>query len=437
MKRSIDQLLDSNGALKDVTLAEEAAYAEAPYRNVEITAKNNNLPDVAHDMAHRAVAESNKVLSDALNQENNERQLHVLCRTFEDAAKIPRDWSEIVDEYTTTGSLRAGNFSTPYVKFYMDQLDPTGADFEITQDPARLAVLYSATSRVVVRNSKVFVQRSIGGDATKANAKQVADSWRGDMTENNEEVEAAIVAWCKGGKGDRYPVAATQYRSSESVKHFGVDIFDAMSPLPEGIRSNIRIQRQLMASFIMAYSDSRVREKVSKQAGDLTRRIYLNPDFEATPEIFEEILAFANENGHAIQLKMLQRVDELASNYRKGDRATVRGDGIVVYAGESTANIVLEKILQIAERNPQAFVGREISRIPQVVADGIAVGDEPVGAKGASLTSHRSVIIESALDEVRSAGLSGPEARKKFLSALETRCENENVKYENIAFNAV
>jgi hypothetical protein len=115
----------------------------------------------------------------------------------------------------------------------------------------------------------------------------------------------------------------------------------------------------------MAYSDGRVQEKMAGTSTILDKRIYLNPDMEATPRLFEQLLQAANQAGISIQLKMVQRATEALNAHlkaAKGDEVGLRGDGIVVYTDGEHADDTLAMVLALAQDNSDAFRGRPHSR---------------------------------------------------------------------------
>jgi hypothetical protein len=198
-------------------------------------------------------------------------------------------------------------------------------------------------------------------------------------------------------------------------------------------------------NFLYGYSDARVGQRMQGNAEAITERIYLNPDAMAAPHVFEQVLQAVNKAGIPIEMKMLQRAQEMgyahiekSKDASKGD--ALRGDGIVLYASKETANDVLELALAVAQDNPEAFAGRETSRIPQVVAEGVAVGSEPLqkpGEKKESLTSHRARMLTVIAQKVADSGKTGQEARDAFRRGIDYYAAREGVDPHNLAFNAV
>jgi hypothetical protein len=89
-----------------------------------------------------------------------------------------------------------------------------------------------------------------------------------------------------------------------------MDVLDADGKGVPDVRANFKIQRQFGGVFVMAYSDSRVRQKMRGEEAELDKRIYLNPDMEAALEIFEQLLQTANAKGISLQLKIFQRAQK-------------------------------------------------------------------------------------------------------------------------------
>jgi hypothetical protein len=122
----------------------------------------------------------------------------------------------------------------------------------------------------------------------------------------------------------------------------------------------------------------------------------------------------------------------VCSVYGEGDR--ICGDGIVVYTNDTQANRVLDIVLGVAEHHVESFVGRELCRIPQPIADGIGVGDEPSNSRS-SLTAHRAALLEEVAAETRKSGLDGSSRIDYFRRLLAQRATEWGVNPQNLAFN--
>jgi hypothetical protein len=326
------------------------------------------------------------------------------------------------------------------IKGFLDKVKTTPEDEAIISDPERIAGLYLSTTDMITRNLKINLIRKASEPADPARIQKIKDAKQAfiDRLRDQSQVTAdQMVAFCE--KRGIWPSSAAEYHGFTID---GNDVIDNDSTAQVDYRPNIKIQRQFAETFIMGYSDKRVAEKVRGTAQELPKRIYLNPDPEAVPLIFEHLLQTANDKNMSLQLKMLQRSSELASVHRRrlGNRPkeSVRGDGMVIYANEADAQGILEMVLKLAKDNPDAFKGRQTSRVPTPVAEGIAVGDEPVLPNGGSesLTSHRSKILEHAATKTRGSGLSGAAALDLFRSTVNKIATLNGVNPNNIAFNA-
>ncbi len=365
--------------------------------------------------------------------------LRIRFETFEDAQKTEKQLSPAFIDGCLTDSLYVGGEKVG-IKGYLDKVQATEKDIAVIADPEQIAGIYLATTDMLARNLKVRVARNpdaVKDAARKIQIKDAKNAYLAKLAAESGQAADGIVNWCTG-KSERFdfPVKELEYQGFE---------IDGKDPLDNGevaavdFRTNFRIQRQDNGTFIMGYSDARVEQKMRKQDEVLAKRIYLNPDALATPQMFEQVLLAANEAGMSIQLKMLQRAPELAmlhGRQRKGTAAdSLRGDGIVIYAADKDANDVLKLVLTVAKDNPDVLIGRETSRIPQKIAEGIAVGDEPIQMPGTSLTSHRELIFGHVTSKIAASGLTGQAARDAFKRGFATISKLNGVNPHNTAFN--
>jgi hypothetical protein len=336
-------------------------------------------------------------------------ELKIRFSTFEAARGAEKVFSDTFIDGCTDGELKVGN-ERVNLKGYLDQVEATAKDDEVISDPKAIAGLYLKTSDVLARNLKLFVAPN--SDKTKnatrkATIKESKDGFIAGLRSKAPSVAASIKDWCDG-KSKPFPIYEMEYYGLEID---GKDVLDMASKPVSDIRPNIEIQRQLGADFIMGYSDARVEERFAGKEQHSAKRIYMNPDAEAAPELFEAVLQAANKAGLSIKLKMLQRATEFAEAHRRRQKGEVRdgfrGDGIVIYTDNRQADEVLGMVLAIAKDKPEAFVGRATSRVPQNVAEGIAVGDSSVQMPGSSLTSHRAKILNHVTTYVKQSGKTG------------------------------
>lgn len=364
--------------------------------------------------------------------------LKIRYESFNQAQEAEKKLSDPFIDGALSRNLRVGGEKVN-IKEYLDMVEATPRDIEVIDNPERIAGLYAATTEMLARNLTIRITRSTNPEKAQARigeVKQAKEEFLTRLGEDAPKVATEIVGWCKG-ETRKFPVSAVEYRGFTID---GKDVLNAEGKGTPDVRPNFKIQRQFGGVFVMAYSDTRVHEKMSGQDEVLDKRIYLNPDMEATPLIFEQLLQSANETGISLQLKMFQRAPEAASTHMSKSKGQevggLRGDGIVVYVDGEHADDVLGIALALAKDNPGAFKDRKTSRIPQNVAEGIAVGDEPVQMPGTSLTSHRVQILAYAAEKTRESGKQGEEARALYRDLVRRTAVANGVNPDNIAFNS-
>ena len=217
-----------------------------------------------------------------------------------------------------------------------------------------------------------------------------------------------------------------------------VDLLDGNTP--GNVHANLFIQREIAGTFVHWTSKEYLKKRVAGNKPPLTRRIYLNPRTQDAVRVFREVVDAASAANLSVKGKILDRSSEanVMKAYNDQDAANrdVRGDAIVLYAGEDEANELLAIAEQVLNQNPAAFKNRDVSSVPLKLAGGLAIGDEP-GEKGASLTSHRAGVLEEVASEVRNNDPGTKEARVKVFKALwKTAASQKNINPDNMAFNA-
>ncbi len=386
-----------------------------------------NIPPLA---AHQQLQDPSIMGGEAIAT----HELQINYRTFAEAQAAPKRFSDEFIDGCLDGSLSVGSEKDQLIKGFLDKAPMTEEDHAVATDPERVAGLYLQTAEVVARNLKIRV--APGGDPDVRSdkvqkVKAAKASFLDTLADEAPKAADVIADMCETGVG-KFPRSAVEFRGLEVDGH---DLLDMDHKGSKDVRANIRVQRQATGSFIMGYTDSRVVEKQEGHDEPLGKRIYLNPNIEAAPYIFEQLLQTANEGGLSLQLKLFQRSAEALMASRDSSKDSMRGDGIVMYVGEDEADEALAMVLALAEDIPDAFVGRATSKVPMKVADGIAVGDEPL-AKGQSLTSHRSDLFWHAEQMTKKLGVVTPEKRREvFRRNIAKLAELNQIDPHNIAFN--
>lgn len=429
--------------IEDLDVAWGAAHTEKPYRELEIQARAFGLGQIATDIAQEAdnASDNFHLYNQKRYAPEHERQegITIKHRSFEEARQESKQLSDAFIDGALGGKLRVGEQPAPFIKSYLDKVETDERDMSIIENPERIAGVYQATTDMLMRNLTLWIAtpqeyNDKQKQARKAAIVKAKTDFLSNLDKESSQADSQIVDWCNTPtsvkSAPKFPVRSMEYYG---LVVDGGDVLDAESKSNPGVRPNFKIQRQI-GTFIMGYSDKQVEDKLKKDEQLLDKRIYMNPDIEATPELFESLLLAANEANIPLQLKMLQRASELAAAYKQNKNA-LRGDGVVVYANEKQADEVLDMVLQLAEGNPEAFKGRKTSRIPKMVAEGIAVGDEPVHTPDQSLTSHRADVLEEVTHQVGQSGKRGQEAHDMFRSLFEREARANGIDPNNLAFN--
>lgn len=361
--------------------------------------------------------------------------IHVRFNTFAEAESITKHvGDEFIDRLLTNKLDVGGEWAA--AKGYIDRIETTRRDDEVIRDPSRIAGLYRSTTEMVMRNLKLIVKPDMT-DARRAQVKQAKNAFVSGLRQEIPRTEAEIIQWCNRGTdtSKRFPMQAHRYMN---FMLDGKEMLESGTQAAPDAWPNIKVQRQVTGTFVTGSSDVRLRTRRDGGGAKMERRIYLNPDIEATPHVFEQVLKRANEEGLEIQFKMAQQAPDAATLHAQrrqnpARRGGMRGDGIVIYASREQADEVLAMALDIAKENSEAFVGRGISRIPVRVADGVAVGDEPHQRE--SLASSRANLLEEVAREVLDAKKQGVEARALFRKLYHIKAAQQGFSTRNIAFN--
>jgi len=353
-------------------------------------------------------------------------ELNVRRTTFEDARDMEKLFSDSFIDGTISGDLIVETSTGLGVKEFFDSVKRSEADERIVTDPAAVGRLYEATSLMLARNLKVFAKGGLS-EREHSQIRVKREEKVGRLRDEAKTVGQVIADAAR--KKEPAPYGVLSYYGRMWYNH------DA------SYRPNIKMQTNV---FIMGYTDRRIREKLeSGLETEMTKRIYLNPKLEARSDIFEKLLEAANAANLSLQLKFhnptLDAMSARHDKYKNFRPKTTRGDGIVVYVGNKDANAALQMVLAVASDNVEAFVGQPLSKLPQKVAEAIAIGDEPIQAPYGdpeSLTSDRAGFLRNIGNKVRESGLKGEAARDLFRRLVAADAPGRNIDPYNIAFNA-
>lgn len=170
-------------------------------------------------------------------------------------------------------------------------------------------------------------------------------------------------------------------------------------------------------------------------------RIYLNPAYAKTLDIFQEIIMNANAEGLSFRSKVA-KLDVFPRGYAKwaqisGDsnpqmRPEARGDSIVLYAPSDQADELLHIVQQTWTAHEQDFADRQTAPVAYKLADGLAIGEEPAGSRE-SLTSHVGNVLDEAFQAV-DTNLPEHEWRRSVTAHFAHLAATNDINPTNIAF---
>ena len=314
-----------------------------------------------------------------------------MVKRFEELYKLAEQ--QRADLVVRTYDFRVKNpMSVP--KTFLDRAErTTQKDYAVIRNPQKMATLYADTTAVVADNLKIWSTR----DKTSASVKAKLEPAKAKFLSELEQRKQNNFSILNSGQN----VTSDAFSCPSLKVHDGGRSFDLLSKqYPPGVRCNFFVQEQLGSNFLYAYSDQLIANRSANSTANSeveksSKRIYMNPDFEATPKIFGETLRALNDAGIPAELKMLHRVQELqderASDTR-GRNISCRGDGIVLYVDGIYADQALKVVLDVAQENAVAFQDRDVSKVPLRIAPGIAIADE-FGIKGHSTTSAVAEVL--------------------------------------------
>lgn len=371
------------------------------------------------------------------------------ARTFEEAEKLKKGFSDQFIDGFLDDELKGATGETTLLKNYLDQVPATAEDAEFVRNPDSMSDIHEQIRDMIADHLKIAV-----APGTDPRAVEFLSGKKQDYLEK-------LRAGSEAAKRFFHDVVDRSKRVSTrdiSLGHISVptekgevDILSAKESVP-GVRPNIRIQEELAGEFVHWSTDKYVLAKVRGELkdSDTTKRIYLNPSAEDSVKLFTVIMTTANEAGMKVHGKMLDRSLEAAGETRRaarGDAISHRADGIVMYVSDAEADALLSMVEAISKDTPDTFKGRSAAKIPIKIAEGIAVGSEPVTEKGTteSLTSHREKLLHETKEETKKQlGVGQHEkippqltaqARKVFRDRFRQVAAKHGVNADNFAFN--
>ncbi len=378
----------------------------------------------------------------------SKEKLPFRASSFEEAEKISRGFSEDFVMNLLNEVLTNPEGEATVLKVFLDKVPATQDDYEAAQKPGTLADIHSQIRAMIADNLKIAVSGELG----RGERKLLVDA----RTRYQQELRDGD----PDGREFFSKVAAGAHARGQDIQFEGLPIPIPGEPRPinilstdgkvRGVRPNIRFQEEVSGQFIHWSSDSYAKAKAEgrNQNTEMTKRIYLNPRPEDSVKVFSALMKAANESGLTVHGKMLDRAMELCQDTQRaarGEKISLRADGIVLYASDAEADKILELVKALPEDLQEAFVGRPSPKIPTQIAEGIALGSEPTTDAPESLTSHRTKALEEAGSRtLQRLGLAEGQkvppqlkvqAHRIFLAEFKKLAPDYDINPDNFSFN--
>lgn len=285
-------------------------------------------------------------------------------------------------------------------KTFFDNVPLTKSDIDVAGDPEQLRQMYLQALELIVGQ-----QRSTG-----------------QASRLSEQLVEFYDAYSSGG------VAKLSFKERSEMLYFNSLILEVNNRAGLGKERHVSVQNGM---FIHWTTDARA-SMLESEKYNYSRRIYLNPQPGMLLPFFKEIMEAVISEGLPTKGKAINRSIELIGSRKSGYS---RGDGIVLYANEQTADKLLAIVERVYKAYHQDFEGRACSRIPYSIGDGVAIGDNPIDPNE-SLTSSRVKNFEDTAKFVRSKinVNTDPEAVELFRKQLVVLCESAGIDPDNFSF---
>jgi hypothetical protein len=341
-------------------------------------------------------------------------------------------------------------------KRYFDLVQATPAEHRFVTDPEAISKVHSELADLF-RDELALHTTPIAGKTHEQRVTDHLDTVKSGYLQKLENDKTAVRTFAEevtnlSKRKVRSPGSALEFRG------LGLDISDGKGGAKRidltrdsagDVRSNMSVQEEMGQTFVHWSSPELMNERMQKgNKPPLTRRIYLNPKNEDSVAIFREIIDGAKEQGLVMKGKVFDRASDAIRSTRvalNGESFTVRADGIVLYAGEDS-NRLMALVQDVYNRREPSFKGRGNSLVPYRLADGLAIGDEPVGSGGEeSLTTSRFGAVNDAMAATRQE--LGIQTGEKLQPQQETQAQavferhfdriarEKNIDPNNLAFN--
>jgi len=333
---------------------------------------------------------------------------------FGDYSAVPRPFGDATIESLVVGGLSGvgGVGQEGAIQWWSTMTRPNTQEISIMGNPAAIGDLHARTARMIERNSGLYVDYAKIGPTARAHLATVSQAQRAALrVDDGSKLVQTLLRQRRTGKRSPVPTSeGFQYAHYAAVQSTRGPVYlserTGSNPL-DGVRPIITYQEGASDTFIH-WSTTPALEQQTKtgKRPPYVRRIYLNPQMQAQPEVFEEIMTALNAAGLTVAGKMLDRAGELAvasaHNPSRGTEPDVRTDGIILGLLANEADTALGIVASVHRKHLVSFSGRPVPKISQQVAEGVSVGDQSP-ERERSPTQHRASAMAAASVMTRAA----------------------------------
>lgn len=349
--------------------------------------------------------------------------------TFEEMQRTQRGFSDRVVHSMLDDQLEVAGERVLLPKTYFDTVPADESDKEFVRNPEAVVAFRNELTDMIAEELTIFTPPQYRDVVGEIKSRYL------DKLEHDKQVVADYL-----NNSGKLPSSAFAFTGLEVVAN-GKKIDLIEGDIVGGVRSNIAVQENVKDAFVVWTGKDYLRARERGESPELTRRIYLNPRTNDAVHIFRDIMHAADESHLQVKGKIFDRSREADMVTRRphGDKDFgIRGDTIVLYATDEEADRLLAISERVYKDNYDAFKGRQTSRFPARIAEGVAIGDQPEG-KDESLTSHRVQVLGGVVGEVnrerQRRSMDDSAAAKLFRALWQTAAQDAGINPNNPAFN--
>ncbi|MGH7157806.1 MAG: T3SS effector HopA1 family protein [Candidatus Saccharimonadales bacterium] len=371
--------------------------------------------------------------------------------SFDTLRSVERPFSDTTIERIVVGDLSGEGFSAATdIQRWSSLARPTAAEVSLMHNPSAIAGIHKKTADMIRQHGHFHIDPNRVGPQEKEILRLAIQAQKDALAADDGGVlERRVQLWRQGqGAGVKLVTGAKYAHCSVSTTKGPLDLSDRFGKKVNGVRAVISYQEGLGDNYIhWATTGLTSHQLTHGSSPSFGRRIYLNPEPAFQTEIFTSVMQRLDQAGLTVGGKMIDRALELAvasaANPAVGKEENVRADGIVLGLVAAEADVALRITEDVYKENYAAFRGRPTPKIPQKVAEGVAVSDESPDVKE-SLTTHRAIALGAAAEAARQVlgfnfrqgqHFDARQLRNAFEASWRSVAATSGINFKNFAWN--